>query len=228
MALKISGETSDYEPLPEGQHNAICYRVVDFGTREEQWQDNPPKKRTTLHITWEVPDVKLDDGRPYSISKKYTASLNENSALFKDLVTWRGRPFTPEELKEFDVSKLIGLPAILHIEHNNTDSGVRARTNGIFKPDSFEKTATVNEQQIFDLDVYCQEFKGNSTAETKAMCDVFEALPEWQRGIIEESFELQAAKEKGEATEVKEETSQKGLADLANDDKGESEEDIPF
>ena len=126
------------------------------------------------------------------------------------------------------MSKLIGLPAILHIEHNNTDSGVRARTNGIFKPDSFEKTETVNEQQVFDLEVYCEEFKGNSSAETKAMCDVFEALPEWQQGIIEESFELQAAKENSEVTEVKEEASQKGLADLANDDKGESEEDVPF
>jgi hypothetical protein len=228
MALKISGETSDYEPLPAGEHVATCYRVVDFGTREEQWQDNPPKKRTTLHITWEVPGVKLDDGRPYTIGKTYTTSLNENSALYKDLVTWRGKPFSPAELESFDVSKLVGMPVNLHIEQTTIDNVVRSRIKGVFKPEKFEQTATENEQQIFDLDDYCKEFNGNSSAATKAMCDVFDSLPTWQQTKIEESFQLQAAKQKGGATEVKEEASQKGLADLANDDKGESDEDVPF
>ena len=226
MALRISGETSDYEPLPAGEHVAVCYRVVDFGSREEQWLDNPPKKRTTLHITWEVPDVKLDDGRPYSISKTYTASLNENAALYKDLVTWRGKPFSTKELELFDVSKLIGMPANLHIEQTTTDNVVRARIKGVFRPEEFKQTATVNEQQVFDLEVYCKEFNGNSSAETKAMCDLFDSLPTWQQTKIEESFQLQAAKEKDE---VKTETPQKGLADLANEEKKEElNDDIPF
>ena len=219
MALKISGDTSSYEALPVGKHLAVCYRIVDAGTREEQWGDNPPKPRTLIYVTWEVPEQKMADGRPYSISRTYTASLNENATLYKDLVTWRGEPFTKEELELFDVSNMIGAPATLHVEH--TDEG-RAKIAGVFKPDEFKKTATINDSLVFDLSTYCDEFNGNSSAATKAMCDVFDSLREWQQEKIEDSFQLKAAKEKGG---TKEETSTKGLADLANEaDKDE----VPF
>ena len=80
----------------------------------------------------------------------------------------------------------------------------------------------------FDLDVYCNEFNGNSSPETKAMCDVFESLVSWQQKDIEDSFEYQAAQGESnssveEAKVVEEES--KGLADFQADAE---EDSIPF
>jgi hypothetical protein len=122
MTLKISADKPEFEVLSAGEYLAVCYKIIDAGTREETWKDNPPKKRKVIFVTWEIPSQTLDDGRPFSIGKKYTASLNENATLYKDLVTWRGRPFTNEDLQGFDVSRMIGAPAMLHIEHTEQPS----------------------------------------------------------------------------------------------------------
>tara|TARA_R100000687_G_C6446519_1_gene163133 strand:+ start:1467 stop:2126 length:660 start_codon:yes stop_codon:yes gene_type:complete len=219
MTLKISADKPEFEVLSAGEYLAVCYKIIDAGTREETWKDNPPKKRKVIFVTWEIPSQTLDDGRPFSIGKKYTASLNENATLYKDLVTWRGRPFTNEDLQGFDVSRMIGAPAMLHIEH--TDEG-RARVKAIFKPDEFKVTKTINDPTIFDLDIYCNEFNGNSNEQSKAACEVFSTLPEWQQGLIHESFEYQAVADKAP---VNSEQPSAGLSSLVKD---EEEVDIPF
>ena len=231
MGLNIKSNSKEFELIPEGQHIGVCYKIIDQGTRNETYpRDAEPnsdntKKRKTLGVTWEIPEQKMADGRPMSISKTYTASLNENSTLYKDLVTWRGKSFTKEELEGFDIDKMIGAPANLEIEHVDG----RARVKAIFKPDEFKKTDTINAGMIFDLDVYCEEFSGDSTEKTKAMCDIFDSLPEWQQNLLEESFELKGAKESGTSFETSEPTSS-GLADLAKDEpvKEVTEDDIPF
>ena len=35
MALTISENQGDFEDLPEGKHNAVCYRIIDIGTHME-------------------------------------------------------------------------------------------------------------------------------------------------------------------------------------------------
>jgi len=231
MGLNIKSNSKEFELIPEGQHIGVCYKIIDQGTRNETYpRDAEPnsdntKKRKTLGVTWEIPEQKMADGRPMSISKTYTASLNENSTLYKDLVTWRGKSFTKEELEGFDIDKMIGAPANLEIEHVDG----RARVKAIFKPDEFKKTETINAGIIFDLDVYCEEFTGDSTEKTKAMCDIFDNLPEWQQTLLEESFELKGAKESGTSFETSKPASS-GLADLAKDEpvKEVTEDDIPF
>lgn len=232
MSLTIKSDSKEFEALPEGQHLGVCYKIIDQGSRNETYpRDAEPnsdntKKRKTLIVTWEIPEQKMTDGRPMSISKTYTASLNENATLYKDLVTWRGKSFTKEELDGFDLDKMIGAPANLEIEHNANGN---ARVKAIFKPDEFKKTETVNAGIIFDLDVYCEEFSGDSTEQTKAMCDIYDGLPEWQQNLIEESFELKGAKESGSTFETSE-PAKSGLADLAKDEpvKTVTDEDIPF
>ncbi len=231
MGLNIKSNSKEFELIPEGQHIGVCYKIIDQGTRNETYpRDAEPnsdntKKRKTLGVTWEIPEQKMADGRPMSISKTYTASLNENATLYKDLVTWRGKSFTKEELEGFDIDKMIGAPANLEIEHVDG----RARVKAIFKPDEFKKTDTINAGMIFDLDVYCEEFSGDSTEKTKAMCDIFDNLPEWQQTLLEESFELKGAKESGTSFETSKPASS-GLADLAKDEpvKEVTEDDIPF
>ena len=45
MTLKISADKPEFEVLSAGEYLAVCYKIIDAGTREETWKDNPPKKR---------------------------------------------------------------------------------------------------------------------------------------------------------------------------------------
>jgi len=212
MSLTVSSGESDYEVVPAGQHLAVCYRLVDAGTREEQYKDNPPKKRHVLFVYWELPEVKMGDGRPFTISKKYTLTLNENGTLFKDLKTWRGKSFTAEELKGFDLLNILGVSAQLEVEHS--DEG-KARVVSVFKPDGGAKKAdTENEQQAFDIDEYA---KGDAK-----MIEIFGSFPEWMQGMIEESFEVSAAMRQANNSAS---TPNGGLDEFK---KEVSEDEIPF
>jgi len=212
MSLTVSSGDTDYEVVPAGQHLAVCYRLIDAGTREEQYKDNPPKKRHVLFVYWELPEVKMGDGRPFTISKKYTLTLNENGTLFKDLKTWRGKSFTQEELKGFDLLNILGVSAQLEVEHS--DEG-KARVVSVFKPDGgAKKTNTENEQQAFDIDEYA---KGDSK-----MIEIFGSFPEWMQTMIEESFEVSAAMKQPNRSSS---TPSGGLDEFK---KEVSEDEIPF
>jgi hypothetical protein len=68
-----------------------------------------------------VDEINPENGKPFSCSKKYTASLNEKATLRHDLESWRGRAFTQEELKGFDLEKVIGVNAQVMVMHNTKD-----------------------------------------------------------------------------------------------------------
>ena len=212
MSLTVSSGESDYEVVPAGQHLAVCYRLVDAGTREEQYKDNPPKKRHVLFVYWELPEVKMGDGRPFTISKKYTLTLNENGTLFKDLKTWRGKSFTQEELKGFDLLNVLGVSALLEVEHS--DEG-KARVVSVFKPEGgAKKTETTNEQQAFDIDEYAKS--------DPKMIEIFGSFPEWMQTMIDESFEVSAAMKQASNSAS---TPSGGLDEFK---KEVSEDEIPF
>ena len=117
MALTASagsGGESSFEQVPPGSYKAICYRLVDAGTAEEEYQGEV-NKRHRLYIFWELPEMKTEDDRPMSIFAGYTLSLNERSNLFRDLCAWRNAPFSEEEKALFDLTSLLGKGCKLNI-----------------------------------------------------------------------------------------------------------------
>lgn len=110
----------DYKPIPQGTHIAICNAVVDCGVQP----GGRFKPQHKIYIRFEVPAERVEfekDGvkqeGPMQIGKFYTLSLSEKANLRKDLVAWRGRQFTAEELAGFDVSKLLGVPCQITVAH---------------------------------------------------------------------------------------------------------------
>jgi hypothetical protein len=98
MGLTVSSGGGDYESLQPGRYKAACYKIVDAGSRMESFKGGPEKKRALVYIYWEVShmqmgedgdefwdEIKMSDDRPFSISKKYTASLNENATCISIL-----------------------------------------------------------------------------------------------------------------------------------------------
>jgi hypothetical protein len=68
---------------------------------------------------------------PHVVSKKYTMSLNEKANLRKDLQSWRGRTFAPEELEGFDITKLMGANCMIQIIHTHADNKIYANVASI-------------------------------------------------------------------------------------------------
>jgi len=107
---------------PEGLHPAVCCDVVDLGLVMTKFG----KKQHKVYIRWQLDLVDEDSGERYTATKRYTASLFEQSTLAKDLQSWRGRAFTPEEKQAFDLERLIGANCQLQIRHEGGWANVTA------------------------------------------------------------------------------------------------------
>ena len=113
----VSDNGGNFENPPAGMHNAMCYRVIDLGTHESEYQGQKNIKREVM-IGWEI-DEFMKDGRRFSVAGFYTASLNEKSKLRAMLESWRGRAFTEQELKGFDLQNIIGKPCMVNLTMND-------------------------------------------------------------------------------------------------------------
>jgi hypothetical protein len=114
---------STFELPPAGTHIGICYRVLDLGTQDGSYNGKPTRKHKIM-ISWELPDEKMTDGRPFVVSQRYTWSMSDKAALRKDLESWRGKPFTDADFGPggFDIRKLLGVPCLLTIVHTEGDT----------------------------------------------------------------------------------------------------------
>ena len=153
MALYASeGSSTTYEPIPEGTYPGICYGLIDLG---EQYSEKFDKLAHKCRIIWEVVGETIEvDGKEInrSISKDYTLSLNEKSALRKDLRAWRGREFTAEELQRFDLKNILRVPCMLNIVHVARNDKTYANIAGIMSmPKGMPKPEQTNETVYWDF-----------------------------------------------------------------------------
>lgn len=127
MAIIVKGEK--YDPAPDGMHQGVCVDVVDMGVIESTYSGKT-KQQHKVRLVWEIAATR-EDGSRYLVQKRYTASLHEKAALYKDLKSWRGRAFTPEELRGFDVEKLLHAPCTLMLVHEEREGTVYANISAI-------------------------------------------------------------------------------------------------
>lgn len=109
-------DRSDFVPAPAGLHRAVCVDVIDMGlidTGKFGVQD-------VVRLVWQT-EAMGADGKRYAIHKRYNKTLGAKANLRRDLVSWRGMDFTPEELKGFDLEKLLGANCQLNVVHNQKE-----------------------------------------------------------------------------------------------------------
>ena len=122
-------EGGGYQPVPAGMHLARCYKIVDLGSQKTEYMGQT-KIQHKIMLQFEVwsedengnPTV-TSKGEPMSITKRYTLTLSEKAALRNDLKTWRGRDFTPEELRGFELKNVLGVWAMLSISRSAGHDG---------------------------------------------------------------------------------------------------------
>jgi len=131
MALVATdaGGGTPREPIPAGIQTAICWSIYDVGTQSYEFEGNMIIQRKII-IIWEVPAHRpkiekdgVEKDLPMVISEEYTLSLNEKANLRKALESWRGKVFTLEELKGFDLRNVMGKTCQLQIIHKPKKNG---------------------------------------------------------------------------------------------------------
>lgn len=168
----------DYEQAPVGTHIARCVRLIDIGTQEGEYEGRKNSRRQVV-VGWELPDELMTKGesagQPFLVTRFYTQSLGEKATLRKDLVTWRGRDFTPDELEGFDAKNILGVACLLSITAN--DNG-KSRVSGVMKlPKGTKAPDQINPTLYFSLEP--GEFDAT----------VFEGLSEGYKKMIRQSPE---------------------------------------
>lgn len=209
----------NFKRVPPGAHMARCYSLIDLGTQESNGQFGL-KLQHKIRIGWEL-FGEDDDGKPLTIdvdgkempmtvSKSYTVSLHEKAALRKDLAAWRGKDFSEEEAKAFDVSKLVGAYCMVNVTHTETNGKVYSNVAGLTPLPSAlrnQKPAPVHANVLFNLD----------EPDTKLLATFHEKLQE----AIKKSPEWRVFAE-SEGREVRGETAAAGSGFDDFDD------DVPF
>lgn len=203
MTLLVSAKSggTEFEPAPAGAHAARCFRIVDLGSQKKTWQGQTKLAHQIL-FSWELPTARMQDGRPFIINQRYTASLSEKAQLRGVLESWRGRKFSPQELAGFDLYNVLGKTCLINIVHNEKDGKKYANVASVMPiPQGMEVPKAENAQVFFSLSAFDQS--------------AFESLPDNVQANIKESPEY------AEAASAAPQTSSK-FNDAGLDD------DIPF
>lgn len=109
----------DYERYEGGTIAGRCVHVIELGTHPNTHPKAKFPTKKELMIVWEIDEL-MEDGRPFTVYWRGTNSLSDKAHLFKLLSDWRGKKFTDEELKHFNLGKLLGVHALLNISLEKT------------------------------------------------------------------------------------------------------------
>lgn len=181
MPIIAENNGTNYTPIPAGNHIARCYEMIQIGTIVETTGIYAGKESHKVRLTWETPNELHDFGKgpqPFSISKEFTLSMNEKATLRKMLESWRGKAFTEDEAKRFDITKLLGVPCMVNVIHKKSGTGkdyadissISVMPKGIACP------AQVNPSRLLSFDEW------NET--------LFESLPDFIKNKIKSSKEF--------------------------------------
>lgn len=154
----------NFKRVPAGAFIGRCYSIIDLGTQVTDGQYGL-KEQHKIRLGWELFGEDEDgqpltvdvDGKqmPMTISKSYTVSMHEKANLRKELQAWRGREFTEEEAKGFDVSKLVGAYCMVNVTTSENNGKTYSNVAGLTPlPGALKnvKPAPVHDTLIFDLD----------------------------------------------------------------------------
>jgi len=199
-----SGNGGNFKRVPPGVYIGRCYSLVDLGTQTSNGQYGE-KHQHKIRVAWELfgedengQPLTIDvDGKemPMTISKSYTVSLHEKAGLRKDLSAWRGRDFTDEEAKAFDVSKLIGAYCMVNVTTSENNGKTYSNVGGLTPlPSALKnaKPAPVHGHVLFNLDE--PNMAVFATFHEKLQ-EVIKSSPEWEAFIGESRGEQWAEEE---------------------------------
>lgn len=192
MKLPKPKSEGSFEMTPAGNHVAICYMVVDLGTQESKYQDEVKRARKVM-LGFELPNEKMEDGRPFAVSRRYPFSTHEKSTFRKHLESWRGKKFADTDFGPdgFDIKNLIGKTCMVNVIHTTSGDRTYANVDSI-SPVPKGTVLPVMENDPTYLSLEPAEFKQED----------LNNLPEWIQTIVYASPEYLQLATRGKVTEA--------------------------
>lgn len=130
IIIDEGGQKREYEKAPAGLHKGVLCDVIDLGMVENKAYGKTQHKVLLvfqINKRMELSDYDKKEGRtegrPYTCSKRFTATLNEKGNLRPFIESWINRKLTADEVKGFDIESLIGKGARLQVMHDTADDG---------------------------------------------------------------------------------------------------------
>lgn len=175
-----SGGGGDFQQVKPGTYVARPFRLIDIGTQHSEYKGEPVVRNQFI-LFWELPTEPIDingEQKPTVVSKFYTASLHEKATLRHDLQSWRGKEFTPEELRGFDITQILGKPCLLTVVTTSSGKSKVSAVTGL--PKGTNCPPAVNPVSFFWVNEWNQE--------------AYDALSDGLKKLISESDEYKAMK----------------------------------
>lgn len=135
--MKIGGGskdvTSNFVPCPAGSHHAVLVDVVDLGMVKVEWQGNT-KEQHKVRLVWQVSE-RMEGGKRYIASQRYTASLYDRAALRPVVEALLCRPCTTLEVEDgVEMDALIGTNCIIGVQHRKDGDKTFANVKTVTSP----------------------------------------------------------------------------------------------
>jgi len=170
MGFSIGSKGGSFKDVSVGLHPARCAGVVDIGT-----QHGPYGAKKQMIVFWDIMDEFTDDGRPLRLSKFYAANTHPESTFSKDLMSWRGKPFTAEEKDNFEPFNIIGAKCQLNVVLNKNN---RTTVDKVLNASKVDIPESTQPQLRFSIEDYLD---GKHS---------IDELPEWIQNFVKKSDEL--------------------------------------
>lgn len=186
MAILATTNSTPREPIPAGNYVARCYQMVQIGTVMELI-NGEQKMLNKVRIGWELPTelkvFKEENGeQPYVISEEFTLSMNEKANLRKMLASWRGKDFSEDEAKSFDITKLIGAKCMINVIHKASKkdaSRIYEKIGSVSSiPKGLDCPPAINNASILSFDDF--------------NVDLYNSLPDFIKDKVKSSLEYAA------------------------------------
>jgi len=164
---KPENNNNNVNKVPAGTHMARCYKMIHVGERSYEY-NGELKTKNSLWVYFEIPNemrvFSEDVGeQPLSINIEYNLTYYESAKLFQHINSWRGQTLTPQEIDDFDVSKLLGVPCMLSVVHNKSAKTGKTYANiqsvsglpkGISCPPQINDTVVWDYNENFNMEMF--------------------------------------------------------------------------
>lgn len=207
MAIIAENNGGNFPIMEAGNYLARCYQMVQIGTVEEEYKGQKksvPKAILGFEFPTELNVFTPEKGeQPYALSKEFTLFMNDKANLRKFLESWRGKGFSEEEAKKFDISVLIGKPCMINVIHKENSSGnmraiiqsVAPLTKGVTCPPQINPTILLSydnfDNSVFEaLPNFIKEKMEKTPEYKKIMCIEPEKLEVKSEGFNDAADDL--------------------------------------
>lgn len=188
LIAKEKGQV-ERELIAEWTHIAKCVGVVDLWTQLVTFNKKEKEVHQVmftfelLNETYTYEDDWEEKTWTRTMSRSFTISLSKKATLRKFLESWRWKKFTEEELKGFNLWKVLWIDCQVQVLHS--EDGQYANIENVFPMMKWVQTPeSQRELVLFSIDE-------NEKWEPEDFDEkVFDSLPEWIRNKISDSKEM--------------------------------------